>query len=218
MTKTGEAARPTPTVLPAETLSDWLIMHQRSVIIGAIVIAAGMGGGWLWKRSAEIKEQRATEAYLSAEASFTAGNMPLAQTELEKITVRWSGTAAGTQAAMLMSQMLYDQRKYAEGIAQLEGVARKAPKLLRSGVYALIAGGHEGAGQPAEAAAAFALAAKDAQFTLDGQMYRMEQARNLAAAGDVAGARAIYAEIRVLDDSPHAGEAKVRLGELLAKQ
>lgn len=217
MTKTGEAARPTPEV-DAESITDWLITHQRSVIIGAIVIAAGVGGGWLWKRSAEIKEGRAEEAYLSAEAAFIAGNVPLAQAELEKITVRWAGTSAGTQAAMLMAQLLYDQGKYAEGIAQLDGLTSKAPKLLRAGVQALIAGGHEGAGQPAEAATAFALAAQSAQFTLDRQMYRMEQARNLVAAGDVAGARAIYSEIRVLDDSPHAGEAKVRLGELIAKQ
>lgn len=217
MTKTGEAARPTP-VGAEETITEWLITHQKTLVIGAIVLAAAGGGGWLWQRSAQIKETRAAEALQGAEAAFSAGNMPLAQVELGKITTRYAGTAAGTQAAMMMAQTLFDEGKFAEGIAQLQPATGTAPKTLRAGVHALIAGGLEGEGKPAEAAVAYATAAGAAQFKLDGQMYRMESARTLVAAGDATAARVILEAISVLEDSPFAGEAKVRLGELLAKK
>lgn len=217
MTKTGAAARP---IIDdeAETITEWLVTHQKSLIIGAIVIAVGAGGGWLWKRSAEIKEAKAGEAYQGAESAFVSGNLALAQTEFEKITARWPGTSAGTQAAMLMAQMMYDQGKYAEGLSQLQASAGSAPKFLRAGVQALIAGGHEGAGKPAEAATAYEAAARAAEFELDRQRYQMEAARNLVAAGDAAAAKAIYQDIAARDDSPYAGEAKVRLGEILARK
>jgi len=217
MTKTGEAARPTPDSAE-ESITDWLVLHQRSLLIGVIVVAAGAGGGWLWKRSAEIKETRAAEALLVAESAFASGNAPLAQTELDKITTRWSGTAAGAQAAMLSAQLQFDQGKYAEGIASLTAMVGSAPKEMRAGIHGLIGAGREGAGQWSEAAAAFQQAAGAARFELEAQSFRMDAARNLTAAGDVEGAKAIYAEIRVLDDSPYAGEAKVRFGELLAKK
>lgn len=217
MTKTGAAARPTPTD-EGETIVEWVITHQRALIIGAIVVAVGAGGGWLWQRSAQIKESRAAEAYQTAESSFMSGNLPLAQTELEKITTRWSGTAAGSQAASLLAQIHFDQGRFAEGIAVLESAVTSAPKELRAGMLALLAGGHEGAGKPAEAAAAFARAADVAQFQLDRQQYRMERARTLRASGDTAGATAIYTDISQIEDSPFAGEAKVRLGEIRASK
>ena len=217
MTKTGEAARPTPDGT-AETITEWLITHQKNHLIGAIVVSALGGGGWLWQRSAQIKETKAAEALQGAEAAFSAGNMPLAQVELGKITARYPGTGAGTQAAMMMAQTLFDEGKFAEGIAQLEPVTRSAPKTLRAGVHALIAGGLEGEGKASEASVSYATAAAAAQFKLDGQMYRMESARTLVAAGDLAAARSIFEEISILEDSPFAGEAKVRLGELLAKK
>ena len=46
----------------------------------------------------------------------------------------------------------------------------------------------------------------------------MEQARALVSAGDSAGGLKLYQTIASRDDSPFAGEAKVRVGELSAKQ
>lgn len=217
MTKTGEAARPIPTIEP-ETLGETWLIYQKQIIVGAILIAASVGGLWLWRRSGQIREEKASVAYQSAEATFSAGNKPLAQSELEKITTRYTGTASGTQASMLMAQILFDQGKYAEGITQLQTAAGKAPAALRSGLEALIAGGQEGSGKSADAAATFGKAASLAQFRVDRDMYRMDQARNLVAAGDPAAAMKIYEEIGSRDDSPYAGESKVRLGELTVKR
>ncbi len=216
MTKTGEAARPTPTIEP-ETFAETWLLYQKQIIIGAIVIAAAGGGVWMWRRSGQIKEEKASTAFQVAEASYMGGNQALAVTELEKIVARYKGTTSGTQAAMLIAQSLMEQGKYVEGIAQLEAALGSSPTALKAGLHALIGAGHEGAGKPAEAAAAYGRAAAASQFEIDRDMQRMEQARNLVAASDVAGARTIYQEIAARDGSPFAGEARVRMGELTGK-
>ena len=48
-------------------------------------------------------------------------------------------------------------------------------------------------------------------------MYRMSAARNHVAAGNVAVARSIYEDIALREDASYAGEAKLRLGELMGK-
>jgi hypothetical protein len=45
----------------------------------------------------------------------------------------------------------------------------------------------------------------------------MDEARAKAAAGDAAGATEIYRTLAAQEDSPFAGEARVRLGELMGK-
>lgn len=217
MTKTGEAARPTPTIEP-ETLGETWLLYQKQIIIGAIVVFAAGGGFWLWQRSAEIKQEKASAAFQAAEASFMSGNQALAVTELERIATRWKGTTAGTQSVMLMAQSLMEQGKHAEAITKLQSALGGAPDALKSGIHALIGAGHEGAGQPAEAAVAFGRAAAAAQFQADRDMHRVEQARNLFAANDLAAAEAILQEIATREDSPFAGEARVRLGEVIAKK
>lgn len=217
MTKTGEAARPTPTI-ESETLGEFWLLHQKKIIIGAIVVAAAGGGYWLFQRSAQIKEEKGGAAFAAAEASFLGGNQALAVTELEKIVTRYSGTTAGAQAAMLIAQSLMEQGKSAEAVTELEKALGSAPAQLKGGMHALIGAALESSGKPAEAAAAYGRAAAASQFTPDRDMQLIEQARNLVAANDLAGAEKIYSEMARREDSPFAGEARVRLGEVSAKK
>lgn len=215
----SNSVTPSSTVggLEPESIAETFQTYQKQILIGVIALAAAGGGFWMWKRSAEIREGRAGEAYQAAEGAFASGNMPLAQTELEKVTGRYAGTASGTQAAMLLAQVHYGQGKYDDGMKVLEAAASKAPASLKAGIQALMGAGFEGTAKPAEAAAAYGKAAELSQFDIDRDMYRMEQARILAATGDAAGAGKIYLEIGQREDSPFAGEAKVRLGEQQSK-
>ncbi len=205
-----------PTIEPENFAETWLI-YKKQIIIGAIVVAAAAGGLMLWSRSGQIREARAGTAFQGAESTFLSGNKFLAQPELEKISTRYRGTTAGTQATMLIAQVLFEQGQYVEGIAQLEAIVGGAPRALRSGIRALIGAGLESTGKPAEAAAAFATAASDAAFPNDRDMHLMEQARNLGSSNDISGATKLYDAIALREDSPFAGEAKVRRGELIAK-
>lgn len=209
MTDTGSGA--------SASFADTLQEYRRPLTIGAIVIAAGVGGAWMWQRSNAIKESKASVAYQAGEAAFVAGNTELALTEFDKVVNRYGKTAAGCQAAMLSAQLLYDQGKPAEGLAVLAKVAGSAPADLRAGIQGLIGAGLESSGKAAEAAAAFGKAVSAARFESDRDTYRMDQARALMTSGDVAGAKALYETVGGRDDSPFAGEARIRLGEIAAK-
>jgi len=209
MTDTGSGASASFT----ETLQE----YRRPLTIGLIVVGAGVGGTWLWQRSNAIKESKASTAYQVGEAAYVSGNAQLALAEFEKVISRYGKTAAGCQAAMLSAQLLYDQGKHAEGLAVLEKVAGGAPADLKAGIQGLIGAGLESTGKAAEAAAAYGKAVGLARFESDRDTYRMDQARALMASGDLAGAKALYETVGGRDDSPYAGEARIRLGEIAAK-
>jgi predicted negative regulator of RcsB-dependent stress response len=215
MTKHGNTAGNSVSLEP-ESLAETFMTYQRPILIGAILLAAGGLGTWLWVRSAQIREERAGAAFQVAETAFASGNKPLAQTELERLVTRFPGTNAGAQSAMLLAQVLYEQGLFAEGIAQLESALGGAPDGLKAGLHALVAAGHEGTGKPLDAAAAYGLAAQATRFDAERDQFRMEQARTLAAGGDRTAAIAIYREISDREDSPFVGEARLRLGELAA--
>ncbi len=217
MTKTGAAARPPITEIEPESLAETFELYKKPILIGAAVIVVGAFGGWMWYRSGEIKETRAADAYATAEQAFVAGNVALAQPELERVATRYAGTTAGTQSAMLLAQVLFEQGKFEEGLGHLERAHREAARPLKAGISGLIGAGHEGAGQLAEAVTAFRRASGEAQFDVDRDRYRMAEARNLVATGDVAAARSIYESIAGREDSEYAGEARVRLGETVGK-
>lgn len=216
MAKTESQPRGATAIEP-ESLSEAFIMYQKPITIGALLLAIAGIGTWLWVRSAQIREERAGASFSAAETAFMSGNKALAQTELERLITRFPGTNAGSQSALLLAQVMYEQGKFAEGMAQLESALRRAADPLKSSMHAMIAAGQEGAGQPLEAAASFGRAADATPFSNEKNQLRMEQARTLAAGGDKAGATAIYREIGSRDDSPFAGEARLRAGEAAAQ-
>lgn len=216
MTKTGSAAQP-PLDLAPESVTDTLQRYQRPIGIGAVLLAVGIGGFYFMQRSAQIKESRGMEALLTAEGAYNSGDNARAREELGKVATRYAGTAAGTQAAQLAAQMAFEDGDAAGGITLLDQALRKVPAQQKPGLLALRAAGKATLGQPAEAAKDYESAASAAEFRQEREMYRMEAARQHVEAGNFAAARALYAEIAKREDSTHATEARLRLGELTLK-
>lgn len=216
MTKTGDAAQP-PIELDAENLGETLQRYQRPLIIGAILVAAGIGGAVLMKRSADIKETRGMEALTAAEAVYGSGDPVAAQAELGKVVTRYAGTGAGTAAALLSAQLSFENGKVPEGLAILDKAIGKAKPHQKAGLLALRAAGKATAGQPAEAAKDYEAAAAVAQFRQEREQFQMEAARQHVTAGNFAAAKALYEAISSREDSAHASEARLRLGELTLK-
>lgn len=212
----GTPTQPNVAIEP-ETLGETFLLYRRQLTIGAVVVAAVVGGVWLWQRSAQIKEEKGSAAYQAGEIAYVSGNRPLALTELEKVATRYAGTAAGTQAAMLSAQILFDDGKHAEGIAVLEKALTTANADLKAGIHGLLGAGYEATGKQAEAAEAYGKAATTARLEGERAGYTMDEARAKAAAGDAAGATEIYRTLAAQEDSPFAGEARVRLGEMVGK-
>jgi len=216
MAKTGDGAFERLD-LESDSFLDTLRKYQRQITIGAIVVAVGVGGGWMLIRSRQIRELRAGEALVAGESAFARGDVPVARAELAKVHTRYAGTSAGTQAVLLFAQIAFEAGQVDSGMVVLAGPGSKAPKHLRPAVFAMEAAGHALAGRPAESAAAYERAAAAAQFRPEAEQYQMEAAKQHIAAGNSAAAKALYEAIADREDSANSGEARVRLGELAVK-
>jgi len=199
-----------------ESIFEWLHVNTRLVTIAAVVVAVAAVGGWLYTRAQAGKELRAEQALLRAEQSIGQGNVPLAQTDLQKLISTQSGTAGASQGAMLLAQTYYDKGEYQKGIDALEksGAARKE---FEAGAEALIGDGYSQLGKYAEAATHYRKAADATRFKNDRDGYLADAARNLMAGKDTAQARQLWQEVLKDENSMFAAEARVRLGELTAR-
>ena len=216
MTKTGAAARP-PLDSETDSALEFLQRYQRPLTIGVILVALAGGGTWMYTRSAEIREVRAAEALNASGGAFRTGDIDGAQPELQRVATRYAGTAAGAQAASISAQWYFEAGKADSGLLVLEPAISKAPRHLRAGMLSLRAAGKAAQGDAAGAAKDFEAAASAAQFRQERDGFLMSAARNYSAAGDSANAKRIYEEISGREDSLHAAEARLRLGEIRVK-
>jgi predicted negative regulator of RcsB-dependent stress response len=171
----------------------------------------------MWRRSDAIKEQRAEQSLVAAARSFQSGNMPLAQSDLEKLVARYGSTSAGSQARLLLAQILYDQGKVDSGLKVLEDVGSGPGGAFQASVHGLRAAGLEQSGKNAEAGAEYERAAGAARGDVERDSYRADAARAFTAAGDTAKAVSIWQALAANEESPVSAEAKLRIGELTAK-
>lgn len=198
----------------SESIFGWVQEHSRQLLIGAAAIAALAGGFALYDRNKAGEAQRAELALSNAERSVYSGNLPLAQSDLKKVLDRFGGTPAADRAALLMTQVLYDQGKYDEGMKQLAGLT--GSKTMAASAEGLIATGYESTGKFKEAAEHFGRAAAASTFDVDKANFKASQARAYASAGDTSAAKKLWTELSEDPSGPVAGEARVRLGELTA--
>ena len=201
----------------SESIVDWLQLHTREVVIGAVVVVVLIGGGWMYKRSAASTASRAEAAYFQARGAAASGNAPLAHAELEKVITRFGGTTAAVQSAMLQAQLYYDEGNYAEGMKALESASgRRVAADQRAAITGLEATGLVGQAKYKEAAERYLGAANAAPFALDKAQFKSEAAQAYTLAGDTAKALELWTELAADETSPMAAEARVRLGELEA--
>jgi TolA-binding protein len=201
----------------SDSITDWLQLHAREVILGVAAVAVVGGGIFAYRQISAGNEQRAEQALYAAQQTVMTGAPQEAEQALQRVVTAHDGTAAGAQAALLLAQLRYSEGKYDDGLAVLRKVEGGAAAEFRAPIQGLIAAGLEGKGQYAEAAAAYRRAADAAPFAADKEAFRTEVARVLTLAGNKAEAAKIWADLADDPTSPHAPEARVRLGELEAK-
>jgi predicted negative regulator of RcsB-dependent stress response len=217
MTRTGEAARPSAEER-TDTLMDWAQAHARELALGGLVLGALLIGGYLYRSSADTKNTNAEVALAAATQAAANGNPAVAQTELEKLIQRFSGTPSATQASIVLAQTLYQQGKFQEGVAKLEAIAAKeSDGVFGTAIYRLIAAGHSQMQQPAEAAAAFERAAAASNFAAEKDALRSQAARAQLDAGNREAAIKIWEELANSETAAVATEARLRLGQVQSK-
>lgn len=198
----------------SESAAEWLVLHKQRVLMGLAAIIILFGGAWFYRRSGQIKAERAESAYFQARQAMASGNAPLALTDLRNVMTRYEGTAGAAQAALTIAQILYDQGKYREGIAELQKVSRSRPEELAPSVHVMLGAGYEGLNQFDRAAAEYQTAAELTRFPNDAAAFKANAARAFMAGGKADSARVIWAALAAEPKGSMVSEARVRLGEL----
>lgn len=193
------------------------MLHRREITWAAVAIVVIAGGIWFYERSQTIKSQRAEAAFYQARQAAASGNLPLAASDLQKVVTRYEGTQGGAQAAVALAQVLYEQKKFKEGIDALKKAEGDVPDDFQASVHVVEAAGYEELKDFTSAAQQYEAAAKVTRFPADKAEYQADAARNYTAAGKKDLAKGIWSELAKDETNPLAAEAKVRLGELEAK-
>jgi tetratricopeptide (TPR) repeat protein len=198
-----------------QSFSEMLDRHKRNIAYVGIALFVTGAGYWFYTRSKALKEENAETAYRSAMQSVIAGNVPLAQADLKKMIVRYSGTTGGAEGAMQLAKLDYGQGQYSQGIDALKS-AVNSPSYMRHDVHGLMAAGYEGMGRDADAAKEYEAAAEVSRFDTDRDRAKANAAREYEAAGNRGAAIKLWTELAEDPKSPVTAEAKVRLGGLEA--
>jgi predicted negative regulator of RcsB-dependent stress response len=218
MTKTKTSA--TPAALAAEeldidSLMDHLNTRRREITIGAIVVAALVGGVVLWRMSVNQKNDRAERAFAMASDALSAGNRPLAGTELQAVADRYRDTPAGVEAAMVLAQLDFESSRWADGIKVLEAITKSSViENFKAPVDGLMGGAYADLKKYDDAVKHYQAASDEAGYPAAKDIYKADAARVLVLAGKKDDARKIWEDLASRPDSPSVAEAKVRLGEL----
>ena len=216
ISQTRRAARP-DLEERTESFFYWLQTHTRIIVAAVIIVAAITLGAWLFARSREVRLQSAARSLLAAQQAVAAGNPALAQSDLERVVVRYDGTPAARQAVVLLAQIHYDKGEYQKGMARLSALAESQDQSLAATVQNLLGAGQEQMGKYGEAARHYERAAAEARFDTERENYLASAARAYAQAGNVAEAKRIWTKLAANPSGAVAAEARVRLGELSAQ-
>jgi len=203
----------------AQTFVDWTRVNARALTVGAVVVLVAAAGYWFYLRSQQIQSANAEKALTNAKQSMNAGNLTLAQSDLQKVYSRYGSTTAGVEAAMLLAQIDFDGNKPQDGIAILEKLSgSSAASRVESTIRGLEGDGYMQLGKPLEAAKRYESAADVSRFEAERAFQRSKAGRAYQIAGDTAKARQVW--LGMVNDptaQSMASEARVRLGELTAQ-
>ena len=186
------------------------------VLGGIAVIAAAV---WFINSSSVRKEEFGSRALQSARQAAEAGNLPLAASELQKVSQTYKGTRAGTEAVLSLNQVRLLNNQAELAVVGLKEFAATNPKGYVAQTQALLGVALENTRKPAEAATAYLAAAAAAEVDFLKAQYLIDAGRAWAQAGKPAEAEKAYREI--IANYPKTAtltEAKVRLAELTKGQ
>ena len=198
----------------------WEVPARRNLILAVASVVVVVGAGfWFWKTSEARKEAFASRAVQQARVAAESGNLPLAASELQKVTQTYSGTRSAVEAMLVLNQvrMVNGQTELAV-VGLKEFIAKNPPAEYRVPAYGLLGVALENTKKPLEAAAAYEQASTGATVDYLKADYLLQAARAYRDGGKPDQAIAAYQKvIKDFSKTPALNEAQVRLSELTAK-
>lgn len=193
----------------------WDRHRQHLAWVGLVIIVA-LAAAWFYVRSESLKQEHAEAAFEQAIVSVQSGNIPLAESDLKKVVSRYAGTNGGSEAAMTLAKLYYQQGNYQAGIDALKtAVSTKGD--MQYDALVLEGAGYEGMTKWGDAAQTYLQAADAARFDEGKAQARAMAARAYQAGGDKANAIKIWQDLAKDPKNGFEAEANVRLGELTAE-
>jgi len=202
----------------AEAAMEWLEIHSREAFWVALSAAVIAGGFWFYQKSKAAQVRNAYAALDEAEQALNSGNLPLAQSDLERMVKRYGTTEAGKVGTILLAQVHYQKGEYQAGVDALKAVSTSDDQYFGASALSLAGAGLEQLRKYPEAAESYRLASTKAIYETDKAGYLAASARALGLAGKTAEAKALWTQLAADPTSPFGGEARVRLGEMGAGQ
>jgi outer membrane protein assembly factor BamD (BamD/ComL family) len=191
--------------------------RHRYLVLGGAVVAIALVT-WLVLMSGRRKEAFAGRALTEATSIAESGNLPLAASELQKITTTYGGTRAAQEAVIRLNQVRLVNGQSELAAVGLQDFIKSGPApQFRTTAYALLGRALENSKRPVDAAAAYLSASEAADVDYLKAEHLMDAARAYVNAGDKPKATETYR--RLLKDYPTSSsrtEAEVRLAELTA--
>jgi thioredoxin-like negative regulator of GroEL len=189
----------------------WMV--ATGVLVAAVVIYIFVG------RLRLITNNNAERALNNAKQSLSSGNLPLAQSDLDKVYSRYGSTPAGVEAALLLAGLDYDAGKVQDGITLLEKLAGSgAASSVQATIRSLEGDGYAQMKKLGEAAKQYEAAAAATSFETEKASLRAKAARTYEQAGDTAAAHKLWSQLATDPTTESvASEARIRLGELTAR-
>lgn len=201
-----------------EGFMDWFHINQRWVSVGAVVVLIAILGGWYTTRAKALKNENADKQLLLAKQSVASGNIPLAESDLQKVASRFDGTPAGAEAGILLAQLKLENADYQGAATYLQTLAGKLSGPNAAAARGLLGDAYSQLGKPADAAAAYEQAAGETTMPNEKAQLLGKAGHAYMAADKRPESRKIWEVLAAQQDNPAlATEARVRLGELSAR-
>lgn len=192
----------------------WARAHGRQLGLGGIAVAAVAGILWVVRAQNARNETTASQQLVAAQRNVGTGNLALAAADLKKVADRFGSTRAGTDAKVLLSQVLLQQGKTEDALTLLGEIGTSG--ISATSVHALRGSALEQSGKASEAATEYLAAARSTQLKAEGESFKADAARAYLAAGKKDEALKIWQEIAANPSSVLYNEALLRVGELTA--
>lgn len=171
---------------------------------------------WFINSSAKRKEAFAAAALSQARTAAEAGNLPLAASELQKLSTTYKGTRAALEATLTLNQvrLLNNQAELAVGGLR-DFIASNPPREFAAQGHGMLGVALENTQKPAEAGSEYLKAAELAEVDYLKAQHLLDAGRAFSDAGKRDEAVKAYREIvQKYGKTSLNTEAKVRLAEL----
>jgi len=199
----------------SERFVEWVNSHrQLSYWIGTILVVGAVL--FVWQLSTKRRsEEIASRELQGARFAFENQNLPLAASELARVTENYAGTNAAEEGQLLLANVRLLQGQPQQAVEVLRDYAPGAGRAYRSQAYGLLGGAFENLGRFRDAAEAYENGATTARLDFQKAQMLSDAGRAWTSAADTTKAIQVYQ--RIVKELPNEGavtEAKVRLGEL----